>query len=144
MHLRRLTAVAFVFAVLSGPGAALFSPGPASAIADTKGAAIARVGTRTLPKTASGCPTSIQIFTAWHKRPGIMVTHSKVTGFAYRACWRNWVIAVPIATPEGNGYFYFSRSPILHGLSASELVQFNRQLCANPNGFKKWGEPGMC
>jgi hypothetical protein len=95
-------------------------------------------------KTTSECPTSGQLLTAWRKSRGIMLTSSRVKGFTHITCWRNWVIAAPIAVPEGNGLFEFNRTPTLHGLTATEVDEFDRQVCANAVAYKKWYLPGMC
>jgi hypothetical protein len=95
-------------------------------------------------RATSGCPKSAQLLLAWRKHRGIMTTNSRITGFSHIACWRNWVIAAPIGVPEGNGLFEFNSIPTLHGLSSTELTQFNLQVCADASALKKWGEPGMC
>jgi hypothetical protein len=144
VNARRSAALALAIILFGSSLAAFLTLEPASTV--LAGASVpAGSTTLRIPLVVrSSCPTSVQLLSAWRKRPGIMTTDSKVTGFSYRACWRNWVIAAPIAVPQGNGYFYFSRTPILHGLSASETVAFNRQVCANPSALKRWGEPGLC
>ena len=158
----RFMAVALSMVIIAGAGAELPLAGAARADATVESAANSS-GSGPTPSVgalvsgnrppaengsqiekASGCPASSQLVSAWRKHRGVMVTNAHITGFAHIACWRNWVIALPIALPEGNGLFEFSKTPILHGLTATELTQFNRQVCANAIARKKWSVPGMC
>jgi hypothetical protein len=89
-------------------------------------------------KIASGikalsCPSSARVLAAWNKSHGVNTTNSKVTGFSSPGCWKNWVVASPIAMPQGNGYFYFDQTPSLHSDSARELQDFYREVCATPS-----------
>jgi hypothetical protein len=110
--------------------------GTASMIRVTKVAQVVR----------SDCPSSLQILRAWRKSPGVNIPASfvQITGFSIPSCWKNWVVATPVASPQGNGLFFFSQVPILHGLTGSEITTFYSQVCADPSAPMFMKEPGMC
>jgi len=98
-----------------------------------------------LPAPAS-CPSSAQLLTSWHQDPGVNAapSYERLTGFRGIHCWLNWVFAVPVASPGGNGTFYFSTLPTLHGLSTEELTQMDQELCTDPSAPKSLIDPGIC
>jgi hypothetical protein len=115
-----------------------------------KVAALARLSQNFYVETTQNCPTAIDVFDAWRRSPGIdrVSSNVKVKGFSTPACWKNWVFATPIANPQGNGYFTFSVTGTLHGVSSAELSQLDAQVCAQLNSSYYAGEylddPGYC
>jgi hypothetical protein len=115
------------------PGADLQSAG----LPDCDGATSTTAPTTLPPITTTlSCPTPDEVLAAWNASPGINAAAQSVTGFQNIQCWSNWVIASP--TGNGNGFFTFSQTSGLHGVSAEEAQEFTTDVCSDSSSPTGW------